>query len=64
MKRFLILLASVLLVCSCATTQSDVTRLIPKGQQALTEWEFSRDGDSWEKVTVPHSYNAVDGRSA
>ena len=64
MKRFLILLASVLLVCSCATTQSDVTRLIPKGQQALTEWEFSRDGDSWEKVTVPHSYNAIDGRSA
>ena len=64
MNRFLTLLASVLLVWSCATTQTDVARWIPQGQQALTEWEFSRDGDSWEKVSVPHSYNAVDGRSA
>ena len=30
----------------------------------LEHWEFSRDGEHWEAVTVPHSTNAVDGRSA
>ena len=30
----------------------------------LERWEFSRDGASWETVTVPHSTNATDGRSA
>ncbi len=30
----------------------------------LEQWEFSRDGESWETVTVPHSINAVDGRTA
>jgi beta-galactosidase len=41
-----------------------VPRFVPKGQKALVEWEFSKDGSTWETVTVPHSYNAVDGRSA
>ena len=30
----------------------------------LDRWQFSRDGVSWEEVAVPHSTNAVDGRSA
>ncbi len=42
--------------------------LFPVSAQArvtpLERWEFSRDGASWEEVTVPHSTNAVDGRSA
>ena len=29
----------------------------------LNDWEFSKDGSSWENVTVPHSCNAIDGRS-
>ncbi len=32
-------------------------------QTELKEWEFSKDGNSWQKVTVPHSYNAQDGHS-
>ena len=32
-------------------------------QDQLKEWEFSKDGSSWETVAVPHSYNAVDGHS-
>ncbi len=32
-------------------------------QEQLKEWEFSKDGSSWQTVTVPHSYNAEDGRS-
>ena len=31
----------------------------PKAE--LVDWEFSKDGETWEKVTVPHSYNALDG---
>ena len=31
---------------------------------SLDQWQFSRDGASWETVTVPHSTNAEDGRSA
>jgi len=30
----------------------------------LGEWSFSKDGTDWEKVSVPHSYNALDGHSA
>ena len=26
-------------------------------------WQFSRDSMTWESVAMPHSYNAVDGRS-
>lgn len=33
-------------------------------QTPLREWEFSKDGKSWNDVRVPHSYNAVDGHSA
>ena len=32
-------------------------------QEQLKAWEFSKDGVSWQSVTVPHSYNAVDGHS-
>ena len=32
-------------------------------QEQLKEWEFSKDGSSWEAVAVPHSYNAEDGHS-
>ena len=32
-------------------------------QEQLRVWEFSKDGVSWESVTVPHSYNAIDGHS-
>ena len=32
-------------------------------QEQLKEWEFSKDGSSWETVAVPHSYNAEDGHS-
>lgn len=31
---------------------------------AITDWEFSLDSVKWERVSVPHSYNAIDGRSS
>ena len=64
MKHIFPLLAVLLLAWSCSTNPDNLIRFIPKGQRALTEWEFSRDGESWEKVSVPHSYNGFDGSSA
>lgn len=29
----------------------------------LQNWQFSKDGSSWQKVLIPHSYNAIDGHS-
>ena len=55
----------LLLMVSCTTLHGpDALRYVPAGQTALTDWEFSKDGSSWEKVQVPHSYNRIDGQSA
>ena len=51
MKRLLVLAA----ILVAASLQARTVK--------LTEWQFSYDGASWEGVTVPHSCNAVDGRS-
>lgn len=32
-------------------------------QTELKQWEFSKDGMTWQGVTVPHSCNALDGHS-
>ena len=62
MNRILCIALAALL-CGCASREN-AQRFVPKGQTPLTEWEFSKDGQDWETVAVPHSYNAVDGRSA
>ena len=64
MKKTLIFAILVLLLGSCAHSAQDALRYVPKGQTALVDWEFSKDGTGWDRVKVPHSYNAVDGRSA
>ncbi len=65
MKRilYLVLLFAAGLAIGCRPAQ-DARRQNSKGWSALVEWDFSLDGTHWERVTVPHSYNAVDGRSA
>jgi beta-galactosidase len=49
MKHLIPGLAALALLCAC-TVETD-----------LTDWQFSKDGEQWENVTVPHSYNALDG---
>ena len=56
MKKITSLLTLVLFFLLSASLQARSTR--------LERWQFSRDGVHWEEVTVPHSGNAVDGRSA
>lgn len=54
----------------CAVVAAILFSVLPVGaqirgfrQEPLKEWEFSKDGSSWESVSVPHSYNAEDGHS-
>ena len=58
---FLLLLAALLSVVSCTQQAAWTDRPVPG--KALVEWSFSKDGASWEKVSIPHSYNAQDGHS-
>ena len=53
MKRFLLALALSLVGLTLSATDT-----------LLSQWQFSLDGKNWESVSVPHSYNAVDGHSA
>ena len=52
MKRILLALALMLSGLSLSATDT-----------VLSQWQFSLDGKNWEPVTVPHSYNAIDGHS-
>ncbi|MBR6859433.1 MAG: hypothetical protein IKM89_08490, partial [Bacteroidales bacterium] len=50
MNHFIPGLVALSLLCGACTAESE-----------LKDWQFSRDGEQWEAVTVPHSYNAQDG---
>ena len=63
MKHLISVLLALLIIAGCSEVP-DAMRFIPKGQSALVDWEFSVNGTDWEQVSVPHSYNAVDGHSA
>ena len=52
MKHILLALALMLSGLSLSATDT-----------VLSQWQFSLDGKNWEPVTVPHSYNAIDGHS-
>ena len=49
-------LATVVSMGSCS--QQGPTRI-----ENLANWDFSMDSVEWNAVTVPHSYNGVDGRT-
>ncbi|MCQ2147384.1 MAG: hypothetical protein MJZ16_07700 [Bacteroidales bacterium] len=46
--------AGILISCSSGATF---------GTKSLDSWQFSKDEQSWENVTVPHSYNCIDGHT-
>jgi len=63
MKRLLLAAAAFALAVSCTSRQSVEYTDRYVGGEALSEWEFSVDGTGWETVTLPHSYNALDGQT-
>lgn len=54
MRAIHILPLLLLVVFSCRSNVAETP---------LTDWDFSKDSVSWERVSVPHSYNAADGHS-
>ncbi|MBO4446549.1 MAG: hypothetical protein J5764_00310, partial [Bacteroidales bacterium] len=53
--------ALLALLTGCSKNPENLIETYPNRQingQALSDWSFSRDGQSWEEVTTPHSYNA------
>lgn len=60
MKKIIL---SAFLLLSCLFVLPLGAQIRAFHQSELKEWEFSKDGSSWESVTVPHSYNALDGHS-
>lgn len=50
-------MAALALMASCTLPEVSKTEM-------LTDWMYSQDSASWTDVTVPHSYNGVDGRTA
>ena len=63
MKHSLIslLALAMLVLASCGQKAAWTDR--PVNGKALVEWSFSKDGETWEEVSIPHSYNAQDGHS-
>jgi len=61
-RLFPLLLAAILSAVSCSQRRAAWTDR-PVSGKPLLEWSFSKDGKTWEKVQIPHSYNAEDGHS-
>ncbi|MBR1927996.1 MAG: hypothetical protein IJ840_09675 [Bacteroidales bacterium] len=57
-------LATVLAALSVLVPQGLEAQIRGTHQEQLKNWVFSKDGSSWSNVSVPHSYNALDGHSA
>ena len=63
MKKFFLLLAlSVLSISEISAGNSSWTDR-PYTGNPLIQWSFSKDKANWQDVTVPHSYNNIDGQS-
>ncbi len=63
MKGFIIsFVLSIFTLSSCVSGNINWTDRSNTGKP-LTIWAFSKDKTTWEIVTVPHSYNNIDGQS-
>ena len=57
MKRYYLFLIASLLCVACEKPKEVVEmKPSPRTETLLTQWEFSRDSVTWEKVTVPHDW--------
>ena len=63
MKKFFLLLALSALSISEMSAENISWTDRPYTGKPLTHWSFSKDKTTWEDITVPHSYNNIDGQS-
>ena len=62
-KKFLIsAILELAVFSSCCEREYSLTDRAMTGTP-LTTWSFSIDGESWENVEIPHTYNKIDGQS-
>ena len=61
-KSLISSLLFVALTVSCAEYASNWTDREMPGMP-LEKWSFSIDGQAWEDVVIPHTYNSIDGHS-
>ena len=61
-KRLLAPLLALTIISACTSKENKWTDRAFTGMP-LEEWSFSIDGESWENVEIPHTYNNIDGQS-
>ena len=61
MRKPLILVLSSVFAVSCIFADHSEWTDRPHTGKPLAHWTFSKDRMNWEDVTVPHSYNNIDG---
>ena len=61
-KQSLASLLVLTIISACTSKENKWTDRALTGEP-LEEWAFSIDGQTWEDVKIPHTYNAADGYS-
>ena len=63
MKKHLLLLVLSVFVLHDLSAENLSWTDRPHTGMPLVHWSFSKDKTTWEDITVPHSYNNIDGQS-
>ena len=63
MKKYVLLLILSVLVLNNLSAGNPGWTDRPHTGKPLIHWFFSKDKTNWEEVSVPHSYNNIDGQS-
>ena len=61
-KQLLAPLLALTIISACTSKENRWTDRSFTGEP-LEEWSFSIDGQTWEDVKIPHTYNNIDGQS-
>ena len=63
MNRLFLFMAFIACATACSNRDAELYTDRHTCGIPLSRWEFSMDGNSWEQVSLPHSFNAADGHS-
>ena len=63
MNRLFLFMALIACASACSNRDAELFTDRHTCGKPLSRWEFSMDGNQWEQVNLPHSFNAADGHS-